>query len=138
MSLLQNLVGQKAIITIRNCTAAQHGPFAHTEPDTIDIEGTVLARPHWQKDMDWVAMAVPHSEVPLRMIPMRNIVMVNGTKFMQPKIKPAAEHTFKIHSSRGDSFYEVSLRNGSWSCSCVANKSFNKICRHITEAKGKL
>lgn len=137
MSLLQNLIGQEAVITIRNRTATQHGPFASTVPDTIDIKGTVLARPHWEKDVDVVAVAVPFTEVPLRMIHLRNIVAVNGVKMIQPNPK-RPDQKFKINSSNGSTFYEVTETKGTWRCTCVANKSFGKLCKHIKQAKGEI
>ena len=50
--------------------------------------------------------------------------------------KPEEKQTteWKVPSSKGDSFYTVSLKNNKWSCNCVGF-SFHHKCRHIDKVK---
>lgn len=133
---MQNLIGQKVTVTLRNFTAASSGPFGHLEPKTFDLVGTVMLRPHWEHDSDYFALAVPHTVAPLRMIHIRNVVAINGIPMVQAAQRKVSE-VFAIKSSRGKEVYEVKRSGSFWTCTCVANTSFRKICRHIKEARGE-
>jgi hypothetical protein len=133
---MQALFGKEATITLREKSATLHGPFASITPKTYDLRGVVMRRPHWDKDSDNFALAIKFTDVPLRIINIRNVVAVNGKKMIQPK-KKEPDQVFRVKASKGDGEYLVKVSNGYWTCNCVANSSFRKICRHIKEIKGE-
>lgn len=132
---MEKLIGKRVTLTLRNFTATRSGPFAHLEGDTFDLEGVVMRRPHWEPDRDQFGFAVPHTEVPFRMVHIRNVVAIDGARMIQEQKTPM--RTWKIKSSRTPEVYTVSESNGVWRCTCVANANFNKFCKHIKEAKEK-
>lgn len=67
--------------------------------------------------------------------------------YTQPPIRVAVVddqvRTWKIRSSKGDSYYTVTLRSGEWRCYAQDGElckglQFHKSCRHIQEAQTKL
>jgi hypothetical protein len=132
---LENLLGQKVRLELKSTSAVLHGPFASKELRTFHLEGTVIKKPHWEKDSDLFAIAIPFDDVPLRIVHIKNIVSINGKKVKMTKT--SLERTWKIKSSRTNELYMVKEFDGHWSCTCVANASFNKMCKHILEAQRK-
>lgn len=135
---MEKLVSQRILIRIRNISAAHHGPFAADTPKHLDLEGVVMLRPHWEQDRDVFGFAIPFDPVlPLRQIHISLVEAINGIPMVHAKPK-AAQQTWKVANSKGNGHYTVTLFDGFWSCECVANSSFRKVCRHIKEQQEKL
>lgn len=130
---MEKMIGKKVVLTLRNFSPARS--IQPAIPATFDLEGTVMRRGHWEKDPDVFGFAVPFTDVPLRQIHIRLVEAVNGV----PMVQKAANtpRTFQIKASKGTEFYAVKCSGTRWSCSCVANSSFGKLCRHIKEAQEK-
>lgn len=124
---MHKLIGQKAVVTIKNRSAALTGPM-YTQP-TFDLEGVIMASPKWEKGADLFAMYIASSDVPLRVIHLHNVVAVNGHPMTQ--VKPRrADDTFYVASTHGPANYTVIRAGDHWSCDCQGFR-FRKTCRHI-------
>lgn len=127
---LEYLEGRRVLLKLQNKTATFSGPFAAQTPPFYELSGTILPRPHWETSADYVALGIPFAEVPLRMIHISLIKAVDGIRLTQPKPKA---RSWKVSSSRTDEIYTVKEKDGLWSCTCVANSNFRKVCKHIKE-----
>lgn len=130
-------IGERVTLTLKNDSIALKGPFASGESDTYQLQGTVLDPRHSgcyrEPDMDLFFFGVPHTEVPIRVIDIKQVIAINGVQLIQSKHKP---QEFNIKSSKGDVNYKVIKREGRWTCSCSAF-GFRGACRHIEEAKNQ-
>jgi hypothetical protein len=137
MRAMSNSVGKQVRLTFRNNSPVLSGPFGKDEPETYDIEGTVLdgARHkgcYREDDEDKFFLSVPFTEVPIRVIDIKRVIAIDGVPVGEAQPKKL-EQTWKVKSSRSDEVYTVKLFDGFWSCTCVANANFGKTCRHIKE-----
>jgi len=133
----KGLMGKDVTLTLKNFSAARTGPFAHLEPDTYEMTGMVWRRPRGhERDFDCFGFSMPHSHLPMRVVAIRHVVAVDGIPVLQKKAAPKTR-SWKVRASKSNEEYTVTEKNGFWSCTCVANASFRKMCRHITEMKDK-
>lgn len=142
MRAMSNSIGKLVRLTFKNNSPVLSGPFAKHEPETYDIEGTVLdgARHkgcYIEPDQDKFFLSVPFTEVPIRVIDIKRVIAIDGVPV--GVAKPASlEQTWKVKSSRSNEEYTVKLFDGNWTCTCVANSNFGKLCRHIKEIQEKV
>lgn len=133
----RGLMDKKVTLTLKNLSATRTGPFAHLEPETIEMVGTVMRRPRGhERDFDTFGFSVPFSHLPMRVVAMRHVLAVDGIPVLQKKEAPNVRK-WQVRASKSDEKYTVTEKNGFWNCTCVANASFRKTCRHITEMKDK-
>lgn len=139
MRAMSNSVGKQVRLTFRNNSPALSGPFAKYEPETYDIEGTVLDGSrhkgcYREDDEDKFFLSVPFTEVPIRVIDIKRVIAIDGVPVGGAKPAPL-ERTWKVKSSRSNEEYTVKLFDGNWTCECVANANFGKTCRHIKDIR---
>lgn len=127
---MEQRIGQKVTLTLKNFSAARHGPFKDLEPDTIELIGTVMRAPRGHEDdADLFGFSVPFTEVPLRVVHIRHVVAVDGVPMVKAK-SPRRE--WQVPASKGNTTYTVAEANGHWTCTCAAFQ-FRRACRHIKE-----
>lgn len=133
----KGLMGKEVTLTLKNLSATLTGPFAATTPKTYELKGQILRRPRGhERDFETFGFSMPFTHLPMRVVSIRHVLAVDGVPVLQKREDPKMRK-FEARSSRGDSTYTVTEKNGHWSCTCVANASFRKTCRHITEMKDK-
>lgn len=131
---LESLIGKTTTIKIKNITAAFSGPFAHKTEPYVELTGVVQPLPIWEKDTDFAAIQVKDEDDPLRLVHLSLMVRVNGKPLV--KVKRSVDKVWNVASSSTNEVYKVREQNGKWTCTCVANASFRKLCKHIRSIKG--
>lgn len=123
-------VGQEVTVKLKNFTASRHGPFKDVTLDHYFVKGRVVPLPEWEREPDVFAVEVQNSDVPLRIVHLRNVLEINGAKH---KYKP--DPGYEVHyvkSKRTDEVYKVERFGDRWVCACKGF-GFRKQCAHIKE-----
>ena len=130
---LEALYGREIVLSIRNVSAASTGPFADTVPKSLILAGTVLNPREFNHDNDFIAFQLPKGEQPLRLIHYSLIQTINGRELVEEK---RSSRKWEVPSTSGDEIYIVREKNGQWSCTCIANSNFRRVCKHIKLKRG--
>lgn len=91
----------------------------------------MINTPAWVKDPECFAVFVAGSEVPLRIVNMKDVSRINGEDLHQ--VHNTSVKTFSIVGSKGET-YTVTQDKENWACTCLGY-SFRKTCKHIALAK---
>lgn len=123
--------GDHVTLTVRNPLWPRRAAYARGQPEFYSFAGTVTNAPRWAA-ADHIALATGETTFPVRLIPMEDVVGMEGTAIKAVN-KPTV---WQVDGSKG-SKYTVTQEGNRFSCTC-AGFGFRKQCRHVDELKWKL
>jgi len=101
-------------------------------PKTVVFKGKLDRRASYD-DNDTVRVIIPNSPVRTRVIAMKNIIAVNGEKFVfSPSQKPTEPKVVEVKGSKGNTYKLTVSADGHITCNCPSF-GFRRKCHHITD-----